>query len=437
MLLTRSPVVAGRRLGRLLWVGGGVSAGLAALRVLLEVHRSPLDFDVYMMGGAHFFGGHLYSVKYPAPQLGFTYPPFSALAFSPLTLIPRPAAQYLWALVNLAALAALLAVSLRAVRPTLSTPELVRWALVLMTPAVWLDPVGLTFAYGQVNIILTVLILADLTGRVRWGDRVLPEGVLTGLAAAAKLTPLIFVPFLFLVRRGRSAMTALVTFFGVAVVVALLGPSTSWEFWTRYAFDAGRIGSNSYISNQSLSGTVERLHHGVVAHSLYDGLDLIALVAGMALAVWAYRRSSPLLGVLVGATVGMVVSPITWVHHMVWIVPVLAWLCLAEDRPRAGRLWAGAAAALFWAAPIWALPHGGRGQELGEHGWQLVVGNAYFLAMVVFLVGVAAMLLGRSIRHRRGPTGTPTAAAPAVPEGAPAPSHGRRRGLSLPGGRAA
>ena len=168
----RSRGIAGRRhlSDQVLWLVGGVSAGLAALRVLLEVHRSPLDFDIYMMGGSHFFGGHLYAVRYPSPPLSFTYPPFSALAFSPLTLVPRQPAEYFWALLNLAALAALVALSLRAARPTLSRRALVQWSLVLMLPAVWLDPVGLTFAYGQVNLILGAMILADLTARSAWAE---------------------------------------------------------------------------------------------------------------------------------------------------------------------------------------------------------------------------------------------------------------------------
>ncbi len=401
--LARSRAIPGDRRHRdgLLWLVGAASAGLAVVRVFFLVwHRSPLDFDIYMMGGAHFFGGHLYDVRYPSRQLGFTYPPFSALAFSPLTLVPRQPAQFLWAAANLAALTGLLAVSLRAARPTLSSRRIVQWSLVLMTPAIWLDPVKLTFSYGQVNIVLVALILLDLTGGVRLGGRVLPQGVLTGLAAAAKLTPLIFVPFLFLVRRGRAAAVALVTFVTVVLVVAALGPTTSWAYWTKYAFDAGRVGSNSFISNQNLSGTLERFHHGVVAHSVYYGIDLVIAVAGLALAVWAHRKSSHLLGILVCATVGMAVSPITWVHHMVWAVPILIWLCLADDRPRGGWLWAGAGALLLWMSPIWSLPYGGSGQELHEHGWQLIVGSSYFLATIGFLVGVAVMLFGRG-RHQR------------------------------------
>ena len=112
-------------------------------------------------------------------------------------------------------------------------------------------------------------------------------------------------------------------------------------------------------------------------------------MAGIALAAWAHRASSPFLGILVCATTGMVVSPITWEHHMVWAVPVLAWLALAPDRPVGGPLWAAAAAAVLVWAPLLHVPSGGD-NELHEHGWQLVIGQSFFGLMVVFLVGVGS-----------------------------------------------
>jgi alpha-1,2-mannosyltransferase len=117
-------------------------------------------------------------------------------------------------------------------------------------------------------------------------------------------------------------------------------------------------------------------------------------VAGVLLAAWAYRSSSSYVGILVCATTGLLASPITWAHHMVWVVPVLIWLVLAPDRPRGGLLWAVAGYALFWWAPIWRVPNGGN-NELHEHGWQLLEGNSFFLAAVVFMVGVAVMLWKR------------------------------------------
>ena len=53
-------------------------------------------------------------------------------------------------------------------------------------------------------------------------------------------------------------------------------------------------------------------------------------------------------------------SPVSWSHHFIWMVLLVAWLALAEDRPRAGEWWALGVAVLFWAAPYWWVPHGPR-----------------------------------------------------------------------------
>ena len=137
------------------------------------------------------------------------------------------------------------------------------------------------------------------------------------------------------------------------------------------------------------------------------------LEAGIALARWAWRDSSPFLGILVCATTGMVVSPITWEHHLVWAVPVLVWLACAPDRPAGGRLWAAAAAVVLWRAPLQHVPSGGTA-ELHEHGWTLLAGNSFFGLLVGFLVGVAVLLTVRG--RAAGRTGALS------PEPAPAPN---------------
>ena len=382
-----------------LWTIGAISTGVVvAYAILFAWHRHEVDIDVYLMGGSHLFGGHLYDVQDPNTHLSFTYPPFAALLFVPLSVFPEQLAELLLGAVNVVALAALVAVSLRAVRPSMDRTQLCCWTLILMAPALALDPVRLTFSFGQVNIILAVLILADLTGVVRVGSKTVPRGVLTGVAAAVKLIPLIFVPFLFLVRQFRAMWVTAATFVVCGLGLAVLAPHTSWLFWTKYVSDADRVGGTVYISNQSLRAVIIRLHHAPVPNSLISLAAVVFGLAGLGLALWAYRASSPLLGILVCATTGMVVSPVTWAHHMVWVIPILLWLVLAEDRPTGGWIWAIGAWLLFWKAPIWSVPYE-KGRELHEHGWQLLAGNSFFLAMLVFLIGVAAML---AFRHPGG-----------------------------------
>jgi alpha-1,2-mannosyltransferase len=190
----------------------------------------------------------------------------------------------------------------------------------------------------------------------------------------------------------------LATFVACGLGLAVLAPHTSWLFWTKYVSDTNRVGGTAFISNQSLRAVIIRFHHANIPNPVFYVAAIGVGLAGLGLARWAHRASSPLLGILVCATTGMVVSPITWAHHMVWVVPILLWLVLADDRPAGGWIWAAAAALVFWKAPIWMVPYN-HGRELGETAWQLFLGNSFFWAMMAFLVGVAAML---AFRHSRG-----------------------------------
>ena len=90
----------------------------------------------------------------------------------------------------------------------------------------------------------------------------------------------------------------------------------------------------------------------------------------------------------------LIVSPISWVHHMVWVVPAILWLALAPDRPRWGRPFAVATAVLFWSAPVWWVPYKNT-SDLHLDPLQLVAGNSFFFAMLLFLAGAAVLVVRR------------------------------------------
>lgn len=361
-------------------------------------HRDQLDFAVYMMGAHHLTNSNLYTAGLSySPHLPYTYPPFSALLFLPLSVFPLQAAALVWALVNVAALFAILALSIKAVRPGLTRASTLGWSLGLLAPAMLIEPVSLTFSFGQINLVLAALVLADLTGHVRFGDSTLPRGVLVGIAAAVKLVPLIFVPYLFLTRQTRAAWTSVVTFAGCSLLAAAFDPSNSWAYWTKYVVDAQRVGGVSYISNQSLRGALDRLTHHYITTGPITALAGCVALGGLALAYVSWRRSSPFLGLLICAATGLLASPITWAHHMVWVVPVIIWLIGGKDRPAGGSIFALLTAALFWWAPIWRVPIASS-LAMHELGWQILEGNAFFFATVFFMSAIAMMLFLR--RHR-------------------------------------
>src|ERR1700722_6634249 len=193
------------------WLPAALSAAAAlALSLYLAFRNYQVDIDVYRMGGQHVLSPNLYSVQFRNTGLFFTYTPFAALMFAVFGLnLGIWSLQCVWAVTNIVALAALIYISIRIVVPRLHRKQAVRWALLLLSPAVALNPVFTTVGLGQINLILCLLIIWDLATDRRIGSRPLPLGIATGVAAAIKLTPLIFVPYLIITRRSRGALNSL------------------------------------------------------------------------------------------------------------------------------------------------------------------------------------------------------------------------------------
>src|SRR6185369_14582877 len=74
--------------------------------------------------------------------------------------------------------------------------------------AVYLEPVRANFDFGQINVVLMTLVLADtVPRRTPW-----PRGLLLGLAIALKLTPAVFLLYFALRRDGRAALVSVASF---------------------------------------------------------------------------------------------------------------------------------------------------------------------------------------------------------------------------------
>jgi alpha-1,2-mannosyltransferase len=374
---------------RLLPFPGAVVILATPAVAVAAVYGTRIDLAVYRMGGQAVLRSEpLYELLMPGTGLPFTYPPFAAMLFSPLALIPQRPAQLLWGLLLAGCLAVFVAEAARAVgwRPALHRPLV---AVGIAATVFAAEPVRENLSFGQINIPLAVLVLADLsrrTGRV-------PVGVATGLAGAVKLTPMILVPYLLAVRRTRDAAVATVTFGVCSTSAALVAPSDSATFWTRTVVDPSYVSGVPYSANQSLSGLFTRL----AGHPVYDEAWFRVVVvgtalAGLALAAMVTRGDAP-LGWLVCVLTGLLVSPVSWSHHWVWWLLAVVWL-LGPARPRWCRVAAFGTALLLVASPIWWVPNAG-GREYGWTGWQLVAGNAYVIAAFAFLAGVAVAAVRR------------------------------------------
>jgi alpha-1,2-mannosyltransferase len=376
------------------WGWPALSGVLAVLGVsVLAVVHQQIDLSTYLLGGQHAWANDLFGVTLHKDGLGFTYPPFSALLFAPGAHAPLVVSEVTFSLLNLAAVFALIAVCLRAVCDQLDNRTIVWWALLLLIPVVLLDPVRQTFLLGQVNILLALIIVADLTL-----DLPLPRGILVGLAAAIKVTPIIFIPYLLLTRQGRAGLRAAATFCGAALIAAAFNFSTSWAYWTHYIHDPQRAGMLSWIGNQGVLGALERMVGHNVSTPVTFVIVLSVAAVGLAVAAAAYRRSSPLLGLLVVAATESLASPVSWSHHFIWVVLLIAWLALAPDRPRYGEWLALGVAVLFWAAPPWWAPHG-PGIIFAGRGWLIPLSDSYVLLFIGLVVGAGVRVFRAPVRR--------------------------------------
>ena len=341
------------------------------------LHGGLTDLSVYQHGGRTVLDG-LSSLGRDDPVTGlpFTYPPFAAVVMAPLALLPAGLAAALWTGASVAALTAVVVV----VRRALGRPA-PGWLVALVTGgALALEPVWQNLTFGQVNVFLMLAALVDLLRpERRW------SGVLVGIAAGVKLTPLVFVVLLVLVGRRTAAGRAVLAFAGTVAVGFATSPGSSATYWTDGLAHAGRVGPPALAHNQSVYGALTRLLDGppptLVWLAVAGPLALAVLVVG---AGW-WRRGDRVLGTCLGAVAMLLASPISWSHHWVWAVPVA--LALWERNRWASVAWT----AVFVARPIVWPPYA-HGREYGWGPAEHLVGNAYLLAALALSVWAAATL---------------------------------------------
>lgn len=309
-----------------------LAALTAALRLALlgtGLVYPPVDYGVYAGVGSYLLDARaIYSENivgtYVEQGLPFVYTPFGALVLLPLSLLPEPLGLGLWTFLNAYALGLVLALCLRYALPGLS-PRPFLLCLVALFALATLTSVGAQhFVFGQINMLLVALCLLDA---VRPPHRYLPRGALIGIAAGIKLTPLLFVAFFYLTGRWAPALTSTLAGLVTLALGALALPRQTLDYFGSKLTglsDIVDLGENFATSgNSSLQGVSERL---LGTHSL--PLLAPALLLLVAVIFWGAHRlcqrgdsfaAATLLGV--GTCL---LSPISWLHHWVWVFPALA-----------------------------------------------------------------------------------------------------------------
>jgi alpha-1,2-mannosyltransferase len=374
-------------------------------------------------------GRELYEFAAPDSLLGFTYPPFAALTMLPMALMSSTVAGWVNLVASVVALAVVLAMLLVPVADRLGWPRglVVAAALPL---ALALEPNRETIGFGQVNLLLFLLVMADLlalrwranppaaAGRApTWINGVAVEtlrrfwysgawaGAGIGLATAIKVTPGLFILYLLVSRQWKPAAVATGTAAGASLFGFVFAPRESFAYFTSVLWQTDRVGAADFTPNQSLAGILARLYDQPQTPTmLWLSFGAVCCALGLMRAVNAHREGDELAAfTLVGLT-AIVISPISWTHHLVFVVPAIVILGdLALRRRAAGNVLGhggsltglrhGSAAVgtylLFLMAPIWWVRHRlPEGSHYDSGLWGVLAENSLALGVILL---VAAM----------------------------------------------
>jgi len=371
-----------------------VFAALVAWLVVDRLTVTPterlVDLDVYRNAGTSVLHGRdLYGyLSHPPQRLPFTYPPLAALLAVPLAWFSFAAAGILWTLGELACTVALTAVGFK---PLLRRAG-VWWPLLLGLLAGLLQltlPLRDEIKFGQVDELLAVLVVVDCL----WLRRTRAGGVLVGVATAIKLTPAVFVVYLLVRGSRRAAATAAATFAACTLAAAVILPGDSHRYWTDALFHTERLRSNAGTSNQSLRGMWLRAlpgHRTAVTVAWLLTATAVAVIGLWRARAAAGRGDEVAAIALVGLT-AVLVSPVSWIHHFVWL-PLVIGVLLHEGRNWRQRLLAAVILAFFVVPVPWLGSHAAATRNLVPLG--RIIQDGFGLMALVLLILLPVRMSG-------------------------------------------
>ncbi|MEU0496835.1 mannosyltransferase [Mycobacterium sp. NPDC006124] len=307
-----------------------VVSATVLLAVTVLTPNNLVDLHVYVLGGAALEHPHtLYTFVYsgqspmvgqvPSEPLPFIYPPFAAMMFYPLSVLPFVVAGLLWQLAILAAVYGIVRIT-----QLLMGNGTHREAMLWTAGVIWLEPIRVCLNFGQLGVFLTLAGLYAVYSRRWW-----VSGLMVGLAAGVKLTPAITGVYLVGVRRWAAAVASAVVFFATIAVSVLVVPTETRFYFTglisRFAVPVGTA------SNQSWRGAISRIAghdvgRGIVVIVLIIVTAVVALLAWRALGGRGGQPRDHVGSLLVVQVFGLLVSPISWVHHWPWLISLIIWL---------------------------------------------------------------------------------------------------------------
>jgi len=300
-----------------------VALSTVAVYLFFGAHHGQYDLKIYYNTVRFWLDGNsIYDYAQPDQvnvTLGFTYPPIAAVLMAPMTLLPLGVVVAVTISAIVVANTALSYLFLRE-RFRLPTAQLMFATTLVSAASFCLLPLGMNVGFGQINIFLALLVAADILVLGKRHNRWFGVGI--GLAMAIKLTPGIFLLYLMLSKRWRALAVAVLTAAAAILLAAVVSFGDSVQYYSRLVWQSDRVGFLDTPMNQSINGFIARLM-SPEAPSRGIWLACSLLVAGVAVRRirQAVLHGDAVAAITLTGLLGILVSPVSWIHHAVWVLP--------------------------------------------------------------------------------------------------------------------
>lgn len=231
---------------------------------------------------------------------GLGYPPFTLLPFIPFTLLPYPLAQTIW--IGSSFLLFLLCIYLSLPKPT------IRSFCTVFIFAFLAFPTKFTLGMGQINFAALALLLLALRYK---------SGFFLGLLFVIKPHFLLFLPLFGL----RYLLPAVLT---LGLSIFLTGFTLyGYYFQTVVPQLMIFVGRGLYY-NQGLGAFLSRLLPNALAGELTFWISALLVIGGLWF-IWN-KKLTLQKSILFFIPIFLLVEPLSWQHHYVFLLPVFVWL---------------------------------------------------------------------------------------------------------------
>jgi len=372
--------------------------------VIMRSFAEPVDFRIYRYAsvlavhGSDVYAGNITGPGIASGGLPYTYTPFALLALLPTALASWRTAYHVWGLAAAFAVAWVEnAIAVRVIPLGSGTRRAAILACALTLTAASTMVIN-EISMGQVNSLLMLACLADLF-RPREGRlaRLIPPGSLVGAATAIKLTPGLFICYFVVTRQWRLARNSALAAAACTVAGGAVYPAMSTQFLTSVIWHLPHLVAFDHTfassGNNSVQGILAAI--GPWTGPLRAPSSVATAGLGLGVASACHRRAHELEAWLITGITAQLASPVSWIHHWIWLAPALL---LAALHARTSVQRAGSALAV-----VMLLIGPSAGQDLMVHGpaWAMPLAVLQRECLVVTGIWCCLMFLMHAIRAAR------------------------------------